>query len=88
MKFKYNAYEKPSSKSYMAPQIMEIEIGDIKKTTDENGSTVFDVYTEKGGIKKLGEVGLEQLKLFLINTYARRKKYSEVILNIHEEDAE
>lgn len=88
MKFRYNKFEKPSSKSYMAPQIREIEIRDIKKTTDENGNTVFDVYTEKGGMEKLGEIGLEQLKLFLINTYARRKKYSEITLTIHEEGAE
>lgn len=81
MKFRYNEFEKPSSKSYMAPQIREIEIKDISKTV-ENDKTVFDVYLE--GANVLGEIGEEQLKLFLINSYARRKSYSDVILRIHE----
>lgn len=81
MKFRYNEFEKPSSKSYMAPQISEIEIKDISKTV-ENDKTVFDVYLE--GPNVLGEIGEEQLKLFLINSYARRKNYSDVILRIHE----
>ena len=81
MKFRYNEFEKPSSKSYMAPQIREIEIKDISKTV-ENDKTVFDVYLE--GANVLGEIGEEQLELFLINSYARRKSYSDVILRIHE----
>lgn len=82
--FKYNKYGKPSSKSYMAPKIEELEILSYEKNKDEEiGKTVFEVVVKEG--VEVTELIKEQLTLFFMNKYGIRT-YCSVILNIKNEE--
>lgn len=75
-KFRYNEYEKPSSKSYLAPNIKEVEIIKYEIST-EDGKTVFKIFTKKG--EELSEIALEQLTLHFMNLY-NINSYSDIII--------
>ena len=78
--FKYNKYGKPSSKSYMAPKIEELEILKYEKTKDEEaGKTVFEVTLKKD--IEFTDIIKEQLILFFMNKYGI-KTYSSVVINV------
>ncbi len=77
--FRYNEYEKPSSKSYLAPNIKEIEILKIDEEKTENGKVIFRVYIKEKD--DFSEIAKEQLTLHFMNTY-KIKNYSDIILEI------
>ena len=60
--FRYNEYEKPSSKSYMAPIIKELEIMNYYMETINNDDKVFKVWVE-GDKSDISEAAEEQLTL-------------------------
>jgi len=77
--FRYNEYEKPSSKSYLAPNIKEIEIIKIDSEIREDKKVVFHVYIKEGD--EFSEIAKEQLTLLFMNLY-KIKNYSDIILDI------
>ena len=83
--FRYNEYERPSSKSYMAPIIKELEITKYAETQVANSSKVVFKVWIKGKTKELSEVAKEQLILFLMNRHDV-KNYSDITLLLFEED--
>ena len=76
-KFRYNEYEKPSSKSYLAPNIKEIEIIKYEISTEDR-KTIFKIFTEKN--EELSEIALEQLTLHFMNLY-NINSYSDIIIH-------
>jgi hypothetical protein len=81
--FKYNKYGKPSSKSYVAPKIEELEILSYWKTKDdETGKTIFGIVVNEGVI--VTDNIKEQLTLFFMNKYGI-KSYSSIVLDIKNE---
>jgi len=83
-KFKYNEYEKPSSKSYMPLNIKEVDIVRYETTT-KDGKSVFKIFTN--GNIKLSEIAIEQLTLHFMNLYGL-ELYSDVVLEIYENNNE
>ncbi len=82
--FKYNKYGKPSSKSYSAPKIENLEIINYWKTKDEDtGKTIFGIVLGEGVI--VTDIIREQLTLFFMNKYGI-KSYSSIVLDIKNEE--
>lgn len=79
-KFRYNEYEKPSSKSYMPLNIKEVDIVRYETTT-RDGKSVFKIFTN--GNIKLSEIAIEQLTLHFMNLYGL-DLYSDVVLEVYE----
>lgn len=84
-KFRYNEYEKPSSKSYMAPVIKELEITKYSETLEANSDKVIFKVWIKGKKTDLSEVAIEQLTLFLMNRHDV-KSYSDITLLLIEDE--
>lgn len=82
-KFRYNEYEKPSSKSYMAPIIKEIEITKYSSTFLANSSKVIFTIWINGKKDSLSESAMEQLTLFLMNRHDI-ENYSDISIIIEE----
>ena len=77
--FRYNEFEKPSSKSYMAPCIKDVDIEKYCRYSLDDDKTEYLVYCYSD--QELSEIAQEQLKLFFINL-DNISEYSKVILNI------
>ena len=80
-KFRYNEFEKPSSKSYMAPIIKELEITKYLVTLEANSSKVAFKVWIKGRKEDISEIAEEQLKLYLMNKHSI-ENYSDISLTI------
>ena len=82
-KFRYNEYEKPSSKSYLAPIIKEIEITKYSSTLLANSNKVVFIIWINGKKEDLSDAALEQLTLFLMNEHDI-ENYSDISIIIEE----
>jgi len=86
-KFRYNEYEKPSSKSYMAPVIKELEIIKYSETLEANSDKVIFKVWINGEKSELSEIAIEQLTLFLMNRHDV-KNYSDITLILYDNEKE
>lgn len=78
--FRYNEYEKPSSKSYMAPVIKEIEIIKYSENLLADDKVEFRVWINEKE-NNLSDAAIEQLTLFFMNKH-NIKNYSDISLTI------
>lgn len=78
--FRYNEYEKPSSKSYMAPVIKEIEIIKYSENLLADNKVEFRVWINEKE-NNLSDAAKEQLTLFFMNKH-NIKNYSDISLTI------